>query len=216
MCGFAHGEGDPVGPFEPGNLFTDYGALRGPGSDLACGWCLATWTKPFLQRHAKSVICSEGVFPAASNDHLAYWMLNPPAGEWLFIQSDQKMQHLLWRAPVNNGQEIYTVRFGEKLFTLRPRFLREGADAAKRLAERLSAKRKGAHLKSPFIRLSRDVDTPAHGTLRREAYLLASEPDAARDIECLHRLTPGELWGLTAVMYATNPNRPAPSLTPAV
>ncbi|MDP1293722.1 hypothetical protein Q6296_28285, partial [Klebsiella variicola] len=83
---------------------------------------------------------------------------------------------------------------------IRPSILVEGAAAAKRLAAFLSVGRKGAPYKSPFIRLSRDIDDPAHGTLRRELYENMGNAEIAHDINLIHRLTPGELWGLTAVL----------------
>lgn len=213
LCGYAHQVGDPVADFACGDSFTDFGAMRGAGSPTVCGWCLVTWSADFTQRYTKSIICSDGVFPAASNDHLAYWMLNPPEGEWIFVQSDQKRQHVIWRAAVNRSKDVFVVRYGELQLTIRPAALSTGADAARRLAQFLSVGRKGAALKSPFVRLSRDIDDPAHGTLRADLYKHCEDPDVARDIETIHRLTPGELWGLTAVLYANNPQRPEPKLS---
>ncbi|QMI49807.1 type IV CRISPR-associated protein Csf1 (plasmid) [Burkholderia sp. MBR-1] len=219
MCGYVHAAGDPVSPFAPDSSFTDYGALRAPGSRVMCGWCAATWNLDFTQRYTKAVICSEGVFPAASNEHIAYWLTNPPAGRWLFLQSDQKRQHVVWRAPVNESREVFTVRFGELLLTVRRTHLVEGTVAAKRLAAAATANRKakGAALKNPFVRLSRDLADPAHGVLRSDLYEMAEQdPDVKRDIAIIHALTPGELWGLTATLYVADPQRPDRKLpTPA-
>ncbi|MYM92617.1 type IV CRISPR-associated protein Csf1 [Duganella vulcania] len=216
LCGYAHGAGDVVSPFSPGDTFTDYTSMRGKGSKTVCGWCMATWGPDFTQRYTKSVITRDGVFPAASNDHIAWWLLNPPKGSWVFMLSDQKRQHLIWRAPVNTSDQVYQVRFGELVLTVRRAMLEKGADAARRLAQAASAGRKGAALKSPFVRLSRDIDTPAHGALRHELYEMATrDSQVADDIAVMHSLTPGELWGLTAVLYAATPSRPEPKLVPA-
>ncbi|WP_420213418.1 type IV CRISPR-associated protein Csf1 (plasmid) [Burkholderia aenigmatica] len=211
MCGHGHAIGDPVAPFEPDASFTDYGALRAPASRVICGWCAVTWSADFTQRYTKSVICSEGVFPAASNEHIAYWLLNPPAGQWIFMQSDQKRQHLVWRMPVNTSREVFTVRYGELLLTVRRSYLEEGTAAAKRLAAAATTNRKvrGAALKSPFVRLSRDLSDPAHGAIRADLYELAeSDSEVKKDIAFIHSLTAGEIWGLTATLYVSDPQRP--------
>ncbi|MBR8189104.1 type IV CRISPR-associated protein Csf1 [Burkholderia vietnamiensis] len=211
MCGHAHEVGDPVVEYSPDSSFTDYGALRAPSSPVVCGWCAATWTIDFTQRYAKSVISTDGVYPAASNEHIAYWLLNPPTGPWIFVQSDQKRQHLIWRAPVNHSTEIFVVRYGELQLTVRRARLLDGLAAAKRLAAAATANRnsKGAALKSPFVRLSRDLSDPAHGVLRTDLYELAKQDGVIkRDLSIIHALTPGELWGLTAVLYVADPHRP--------
>lgn len=215
LCGYAHDVGDIVAPFVPSDTFTDFTALRGQGSRTACGWCLVTWNADFTQRYTKSIICEGGVFPAASNDHIAYWLTNPPAGEWVMMQSDQKRQHLIWRSPVNTSSEVFQLRYGELILTVRREMLAKGAAAATLLAQKASVGRRGAPLKSPFVRLSRDLDDPAHGLLRHDVYAMRdSDPEAASAIDTIAKLTPGELWGLTAVLYAANPHRPEPKLVP--
>lgn len=214
LCGYVHHVGDIVSPFSAGDSFTDFGALRAKHSKTVCGSCLATWSADFTQRYSKAVICAQGVFPAASNDHIAWWLLNPPSGAWVMVQSDQKRQHVLWRAPVNTSTEVFVVRFGEIQLTIRRKYLQAGADAAERLAAVASEGRKGAPLKSPFAALSRDLDIPSHGTLRHGLYAMAGNPQIKADIDLINGLTPGELWGLTAVLYAQNPTRPNPKLTP--
>ncbi|RQZ31660.1 hypothetical protein DIE14_01745 [Burkholderia sp. Bp9017] len=218
MCGHIYLAGEPVMPFEPDASFTDYGALRSGASRVICGWCAATWNLDFTQRYTKSVICDEGVFPAASNEHIAYWLLNPPEGQWLFLQSDQKRQHVVWRTPVNVSREVFTVRYGEVLLTVRRKFLEEGTAAARRLAAAATANRKGrgAALKNPFVRLSRDLTDPAHGAIRGDLYELAGQDAQVKDdIALIHSLTAGEIWGLTATLYAPDPQRPERKLPAA-
>lgn len=213
MCGHSHVPGDLVNPFSPEDSFTDYGLLRGRGSKVLCGWCAGVWNQEFTQKLLKTVACSEGIFPAASNNHIAYWLMNPPEGQWLWVQGDQKRQHIVWRAPVNTSREVFHVRFGENDLCLRRAMLQPAVDAARRLAKAASANRKGAPLKSPFTALSRDMDSNSNGTLRRDLYLLADSgtPEAAQvkeDMALICSLTPGELWALTALLYADNPHRP--------
>ncbi len=215
MCGQRHDIGDPVTPFAPTDSFTDFPALRAKSSRLICGWCAATCNDLFTQKALKTVICREGVFPAASNAHIAYWLLNPPEGPWLWIQGDQKKQHIIWRTPVNNSRDVYQVRHGEQVLSIRRERLLPACDTARRLAKAASEGRKGAALKSPFVRLSRDLDDPAHGCIRPDLHARALTDKAVQDdIRHLQRLSPGELWALTALLYA-QPERPQPYFTPS-
>jgi CRISPR type IV-associated protein Csf1 len=210
MCGHPHAVGEPVTPFEPGDSFTDYSSLRCSTSKFICGWCTAAWHVDFTQTALKTVICSDGVFPAASNAHIAYWVLNPPSGEWIWVMGDQKRQHIVWRATVNTSSELFQIRWGELNLTVRRRQVVIAEQAARRLACAASANRKGAALKSPFIRLSRDLTEPMHGTIRRDLHAMAAtDAQVKADIAVLQSCTPGELWALTAVLYATpSPQRP--------
>lgn len=214
MCGASHVAGEEIVPFEPLATFTDWQALRAPQSRVICRWCHGVWTRDFTQTHLKSIVCADGVFPAASNDHLAYWLLNPPDGPWVFLQGDQKVQHVVWRAPVNLSREVYQIRAGESILTVRRESLQAGAMAAKELADKateLRGAKRGAPYKSPFVSLSRDRDSPSQGALRPELLRHASsDPLTAKNIATIHSLTAGELWALTSVLYAINPNRPEP------
>lgn len=212
MCGRPLPTGSAFAPFEPQVSFTDYTALRSPASNVICPWCDETWDRDFTQTWLKTIICREGIFPAASNDHLAYWLLNPPSGDWIFLQGDQKVQHVIWRAPINRSQEIFQVRAGETLLTIRRKHLQRGAEAARDLAAvatDLKEPKRGAPFKSPFLSLSRDRDSPSQGVLRPELYKHAgTDRRTHQHIDTINALTAGELWALTAVLYAQNPTRP--------
>ncbi len=212
MCGFPHETGEMVAPFAPEGSFTDYASLRKPSSGVICGWCAATWNADFTQKALKSVMCDEGVFPAASNADIAYWLANPPKGNWIWVMGDQKRQHIVWRTTVNTSQEIFQVRFGENLLTIRRQMIPKAIEAAKRLAAIASVGRKGAPLKSPFIRISRDMDDNAHGRIRRDLVeMAANDEQVGKDIQLIRSCTPGELWGLTAALYAEpSGQRPKP------
>ncbi len=212
MCGRPHGPGDSVVDFEPQSSFTDWAALRSPSSRLICVWCDGVWDRDFTQAYLKTIVCREGVFPAARNDHLAYWIMNPPEGPWLFLQGDQKIQHVVWRAPVNHSREVFQVRAGEAVLTIRTKQLQAGVAAVKALAAKateLRGSKRGAPLKSPFVSLSRDLDSPSQGVLRRELHAHAgNDPETARNIATVSAMTSGELWALTSLLYAKDPHRP--------
>jgi CRISPR type IV-associated protein Csf1 len=211
MCGQTHAEGELVTPFAPEDSFTDYGSLKAPASKVLCGWCAATWNADFTQKALKTVMCKDGVFAAASNADIAYWLKNPPEGQWIWVMGDQKRQHIVWRATVNASTEMFQVRLGESNMTVRRKKVVEAVDAARRLATAASVGRKGAPLKSPFLRLSRDLDDPSHGAIRRDLHRrAATEPDIQKDIAIVQSCTPGELWALTAALYAApSVERPA-------
>lgn len=201
-----------VVPFSPGSSFTDYASLRKPYSGVICGWCAATWNEDFTQKAIRTVMCEEGVFPAASSADIAFWLANPPAGKWIWIMGDQKRQHLVWRTTVNTSQEIFQVRYGENLLTIRRQMITQAIEAARRLAAAASVGRKGAPLKSPFVRISRDMDDCAHGRIRWDLdAIAANDEQVSKDIRLIRSCTPGELWGLTAALYAEpSSQRPQP------
>lgn len=217
MCGRPHAKGAQVSPFEPEGSFTDYANLARPESKWLCGWCIATWNADFTQKALKTVMCEDGVFPAASNADIAYWIANPPKGQWIWVMGDQKRQHIVWRATVNSSQDLFQVRLGENNMTVRRSKVMQALAAAQRLAAIASAGRKGAALKSPFVRLSRDLDEPSHGQIRSDLHAKAGQDPAVRaDIAELQSCTPGELWALTAALYAQpSPQRPQPYFSKA-
>lgn len=213
MCGMAHEINDLVLPFAPADSFTDLPSLAAPASRVACVWCIGVWDQDFTQRHAKSVVTADGVFPAAKNDHIAWWLANPPSGPWMMFLSDQKQQHLVWRTPVNAGNDVFQVRFGAKILTIRHTKLQAAVEACREICLGLSANRKGAPPKSPYRSLDREIADFRHAQLRKEVYeLVQASPQFDPHLQVLLNLTPGEIWALTALLYAKNPEKPEPSL----
>lgn len=232
MCGKPHTENDLVFPFEPEASFTDHNSLSDPTSSVICGSCVGVWSGEFTQTYSKSVICEEGVFPSAKNNHIAYWLLNPPNPPFIMMLSDQKRQHLVWRTPVNYSNKVYQVRFGSKLLTIRLNRLKQAVESCRLLSEAASVGRKGAALKSPFLSMARELDDLKHGRINPNVLkAVRLEEESAQlektmteielrqlplrqALEDLNTITPGEMWALTALLYATNPHRPEPVLTP--
>lgn len=215
MCGFEHQPGDMVEPFKPGDSFTDWSSLRNPESRVVCGWCAAVRGKEFTQTYAKSVVCSEGLFPFAKNDHIAYWLLNPPSGPFLMFASDQKIQHVIWRTDVSRSPDVYNIRYGEQQFMIRREKLLSGLDACRQITAALNAGRKKAAINTPFKLLSRDLSSLDHGALRSDVLELAKSDTAVQQaINELMTLTHGEIWGLNALIYAKEPHRPEPVFIP--
>ncbi len=218
MCGQSHRKGQLVQPFRPAASFSDLSSLAYKGSKTVCQACIAIWTLDFTQRYAKSVVCSEGLFPAASNDHIAHWLFNPAHPPFLFYLSDQKQQHLAWRAPVNLNRKIFFVRYGFKIFTIRLQHLIDATEACKVLATAISDARrasgkKGAPVRSPFVSLPRSSDSLTNGTIREDVMRLAQQvPPLMEKVDIILACTPGEIWALSAAIYAKAPHQPQPSM----
>lgn len=203
MCGIAHDAGELIAPFAPTDSFTDYGALADRASKFICQWCAATWTADFTQSFLKTVMCKTGVYGAASNALIAHWIQNPPEGPWIWVNGIQQRQHVVWKAPVNTSRDIFQVQFDEFAMTIRRAKVLEAQQAARRLAAAASAGRRGAPLKSPFNSLDRELKEVGHGRIRYDLMKMAETDPAIRaDVDVLHTCTAGEVWALTAVLYA--------------
>lgn len=214
-CGTEHGPKDHMIDFDPPVSFTDFPALRARESRLVCRWCHAVWSSEFTTRYLRTVVCAAGVFRAASNDHLAYWLMNPPSGEWLFLQGDAKRQHVVWRTPVNTSRDIYRVQAGDTSLVIRRPRLLEATEAWGRLVEAINEANPKKKRKSPFLYLSRERDAVGQGQLHPELVgIAAASPDVAADMRLMNRLTSGERWALTAVIYAKAPAMPDPETVP--
>lgn len=212
MCGFPHEKDVLVVPFEPADSFTDFTVLNAKHSRVICGWCAQTWKQPdFTQKYTKAVFTEEGVYPSASNAHIAYWLLNPPKDQqWLWTRGDQKRMHVVWRAGVNYSADVFQIRAGEINLTIRSAHLRRALVSAQELARMISVNRKGAAFKSPFVSLDRDIADMAFSVLRSDVTKLAqTDTTAAAHVDVINACTTGELWGLSALLYA-EPEKPEP------
>lgn len=192
--------------------FTDYSAFLYPQGEHLCGWCATVMGKDagFTQRFLNTVITTDGVFGAFSKGELAYWLLNPPVGEWLFLRGDQKVQHLVFRAPVNQSQQVYRLAFGDLRLTVRKRHLEVGLQAAKDLTaisndmESASVKRKSKpKFSTPFAVIDWKFATQSNGMLRRELLLQAAQdPRTAELVTIIQALSVGELWAVSVCLNA--------------
>jgi CRISPR type IV-associated protein Csf1 len=154
-------------------------------------------------------MCKQGVFKSAANTDIAYWITNPPEGHWIWIMGMQQRQHMVWKATVNTSQDVFQVLYDETPMTIRRKKVFDAVDASRRLAAAASVGRRGAPLKIPFNRLSRDLDDASHGSIRRDLHNMAvTDPEIRADIKVIQSCTPGEIWALTALMYAQPEDKP--------
>lgn len=215
MCGFEHQEGDLVVDSNLSGSFTNWADLAAPSSNVVCGYCASASQDPWTQAWMHSVITEQGVYKFASNNDIAYWLLNPPNTPFVMMKGDQQKQHLVWRTPVNYSREIYQVRIGEKMVTIRLKHLIAARESALALSDLLEAqasltkKTKVKKFYSPFIKPVREMDDFIAGMLKRDVEALAQESEyASQHAKVLNQCTPGEIWALTAVLYATDIDSP--------
>lgn len=216
MCGGHYNKGDVVEPFKPEASFTDYTALAFPQATHICGACKALWRREFMQTYSKVVVSEEGMHMFASNDNQAYWLLEPPKPPFMMLISDQQLMHIVWKTPVSLSRDFYFVRLGEKTFSIRRNLLKDAREAAfllsdainKNTKEKAGKKGQEAKFRSPFDRLDRNLENGLHGMISYFTKQLSNEiPELKESVRLLERLTPGELWGLTSILYAKNPTK---------
>jgi CRISPR type IV-associated protein Csf1 len=79
------------------------------------------------------------------------------------------------------------------------------------LSAAASEGRKGAALKSPFLSMARELDDLKHSKINPNVIkAVNANPDLQPHLDLINSLTPGELWALTALLYAKEPHRPEP------
>ncbi len=215
FCGKPHLKGTAVVSFSPEPTFNDNFNLKSRTSDYLCGSCAATSLKVFQTKYGKALVCEDGIFPCAKNDDIAYWLLNPPAGPWYMHLGTKSRQHITWKTPVNLSQDVFFVQLNSLVLTMRRAALVAQKDAALRLVacvnQARGLKSKSAALRTPYVNPCRELDDPIFGVLRREVLELAVlNPSMQADVQILQAALPGEVWALSATLYATeNSVKPA-------
>jgi CRISPR type IV-associated protein Csf1 len=222
MCAGAIRRGERYMPASFGRSFTDRAYLAAPSSLMLCGHCAAIRDKLFLQTLSSSVVTRDAFYRFASNNDRAWFFLNPPEPPFIAYTTNAQMQHLIWRTPVSWSRDVFHVRYGHNLLTIRHARLLRGLKAARRLVTALNAdttsgkKRKSSYtLRSPFSALDRELSTLEHGYLRQQLrQMAATNQDIQLDVALVESLNAGELWALTALLYVESPTQPVPIIVP--
>lgn len=208
MCATSLPSGAPATDFEVGVNFNDQAALGAPRSAHLCGDCAVLRDKPFMQKYSKTVITREGFFAFASNNDRAYWLTNPPPPPFLMIGTEAIQQHLIWRGPVSLSRNMFFVRFGHDVLTIRRHLLQKGLQAARTLGRLLenTTGQKNRTNPHPFVALDRALASPLHGLLRPEIRSVRTTSRQAHEACALiEQLGSGEIWGLSALLFAREP-----------
>lgn len=187
--------GDQYSPSSLGSFFSDSRDLSDTGKAI-CWRCVVLRKKPMLYGLSNALITPEGIFSIAKDVHKAFLFTTPPPAPFLVVHSSSTMQHLTWRTPVTLDNRLIAVRFGPKLFTIRPERIRQALAIADRMNE-------GEKKWRAPLYLDRKCASEDHGKLIKHA--MESLDDASKHL--LTTLTAGEYWALSYLMHA---KRPAP------
>lgn len=194
-------------PISEGDLFSpsDVGAFFSDTRNLASKSCAICWRCVFLRKQTMlnglsyALITREGVFTMAKDIHKAWLFTTPPDGPFFFMHSSATMQHLAWRTPVTLDNRRIMARFGNHLFVIRPKVIRE----ALAIADAMNEGQK--NWVTPLF-LDRKAAELNHGAITKAGRELLSESDQ----DFLLNITPGERWALSYVMHSKRPVPEAP------
>lgn len=224
MCGIEMKAGDRATKWKPKATFTNYRDLAQPQSTQQCEHCAGADRSEFKQTWATgAVLNSEGVHKANTINTLAYLFLNPPKTPFLMIRSDQMQQHMVWRTPVTYDANLYRIRLGEKVFTIRRELLLQARDYISTAGKLIQHIPKELHPKvraNPgnelgFYRyLDWNVSSTEHGLLSEWLQTLEDNADKfniAPFVELrnlLNSLNFGEVWALMLILKCKTPVKP--------
>lgn len=200
-CAISIGEGELYSPVTLGAYFSDSRDLCND-SGIVCWRCVHLRSKVLLNGLSYTVITKHDVFPIAQNIHKAWLFMTPPAGPFVAMHSSSTMQHLAWRTPVTLDSRRISIRFGAKLFVIKPDNIRKAVEIACAVTEKNQGK-----WMSPLI-LDRKAAQENHGVMNPKAAALMS----VDEISFFHQLSAGDRWALSAVMHSKlpEPTRPDP------
>lgn len=229
-CGVHLSTGDLVAHWSPKDSFTDYSALADKTGKYVCQHCnVVLNVGDFSQRWLQTIFHKTGCYQTASSDMRAHALLNPPPPPFVWILGDQKVQHVVWKAPVTLDHEAIFIRFGERTLMIRKSYLASLFSTVKEAIQewgtaslaaweesKLALGKKAAGkapkvYKTPFVELDRDYCAAQYAGLNPRFVEHAHSPageKALKAIKLIEKSTPGEIWALTALMYAKQPEEP--------
>lgn len=194
-CAIAINEGDVYSPVTLGAFFSDTRDLCNDAA-IVCWRCVHLRSKVFLNGLSYTVVTNDEIYPIAQNIHKAWLFLSPPEPPFVALNSSSTMQHLSWRTPVTLDNQRISIRFGPKLFVVKPANIRKALD----IALSITAKNQGKWI-SPMI-LDRKASQEYHGLINPKSIALMS----LEEIDFFVSLSPGDRWALSAVMQSKLPN----------
>ncbi|MFK4136680.1 type IV CRISPR-associated protein Csf1 [Pseudomonas luteola] len=200
-CAISISTGEPYSPVSLGAFFSDSRDLAN-SSGIVCWRCVHLRTKVLLNNLAYTVVSKDGIYPIAQNIHKAWLFLDPPEPPFVAMHSSSTMQHLAWRTPVTFDKNRIQIRFGPKLFVVKPANIRKALDIALAVTERA-----GGKWTNPML-LDRKAAEDFHGKLNPKAIPLMSE----EEISFFRSLSAGDRWALSAVVNSKlpQPEKPEP------
>lgn len=200
FTGYLHDAGTPVLPGKVSSSFMDAPELSREGTEtvrdegLMSGYVSALMSKPVMAKIFNSLITSKGGFKIAKAVHRKHFLLNLPEPPFLVAcGASMNVQHVVWRTPVALSKEVFPIRVGQRIWTVR-------MDRVRRMIERLH----------PKERMLRQTD----GWLQEMSCgkpVLKNLGELYRE-EWVAELGPGEWWAYATIIAKGEPEQP-PVLT---
>lgn len=195
LCARPINDSDLYSPSALGEFFSDTRDLS-CNSRIICWRCVALKKQALLFGLQNAVVTADGVFPVAKDVNKAWLFTMPPEGPMLITFSSIAMaQHLSWRTPITLSNQLLRVRFGHRLFTVRP----SAINRALAIADTLNADSK-QRWRSPLY-LDRAATDESHGKLLPWAQQALDDESVA----FLTSLSAGEYWALAYLMHTKRP-----------
>lgn len=193
-------------PIAAGSLYQSpkLGEFFSDTRDLACASGVVCWQcthlrkKTMLNGLSFTLVTKDAIYPIAKHENKAWLFLTPPAGPFLALHSSATMQHLAWRTPVTLDNNLINIRFGPRLYTVRPAVVRKGVEIADRINMNT-----GKSYVNPLM-LDQKAMAFYHGLINPKARELLTD----QEVDFLTNIIrPGERWALS---FLTHSKRPQP------
>jgi CRISPR type IV-associated protein Csf1 len=213
MCGRIIHSGEHRSTFRPSSSFMDSPELCARDkSTQVCGYCVHLTNKSLMLKTQLVCVTQEHVIPAAKLVHKKWLLLNPPEPPFVFLQTDAKLAHMIWRTPITVSQDMWYVRLGGRQLTVRLPLVKKALDHFKWIAEGFEASKPTQKLRHPFTSLDFELRDLNAWRIRRDVkpYL------RVEDFNCIVKLRPGEYWALAILSTRQEPEEPENKLDAAI
>ena len=213
MCGRIIHSGEHRSTFRPSSSFMDSPELCARDkSTQVCGYCVHLTNKSLMLKTQLVCVTQEHVIPAAKLVHKKWLLLNPPEPPFVFLQTETKLSHMIWRTPITVSRNLWYVRLGGRQLTVRLPLVKKALERFKRIAERFEASKPTQKLRHPFTSLDFELRDLNAWHIRHDVkpYL------HVEDFNCITKLRPGEYWALAILSTKQEPEEPENKLNAAI
>lgn len=181
-------------PSKVGPGFADNTRSLASTSQAICWRCVILRKKHMMYGFKAAVISADGVFPISKDIHKAWLFLTPPPAPFLVMHASSTMQHMSWRTPLTLDNQRIQVRFGLRLFTVRPAMIKQALEIADRINE-------GEKKFISPVYLDRKAVDRLHGSFTKRGDEKLTQPER----EFFINLSAGERWALAYLMHSKRP-----------
>ena len=211
MCGRVIHAGEHRSTFRPSSSFMNWGDLF--VSTKVCGFCVHLTNKALMLKTQLVCVTQTEVIPAAKLVHKKWLLLNLPEPPFVFLQTDTKLAHMIWRTPLTVSKELLFVRLGARQLLVRMALVRKATECFAGIADRFEAK---AHpkkpLRHPFAFLDLELRDLQSWKIRRDVAPMIDAQDAG----IITALNPGEYWALAILTSTPKAEKPESKLNDAI